>query len=176
MISDCRVWNNAGPTCSNCGGVACDVCFTSTVSDISVSDNCGGQATINSGCWASPACVAHELAHLDLCIDDEYGPDDPACLANSSCERYCGHTMMSLPHAGQNNFCIRHDGSFTNHLKDWHVGAPSIPCTGLPCARSSWDWAVEFSNKVYAEPTSTPDNYSYESHDFNDVIQCVLQP
>lgn len=180
LASDCRIWNNTGSACQDCGGQKCDICFTQSAER---SNNTGpmckeaNQVKINTDCWDDSHCIAHELGHYLTCIQDEYGPQD--CTSTTTCEVYCGHSMMALTkESGQDNLCVKHTGvpgGFTDHLSDPEPGATTLPCPpGVVCTPSSWDFAVN-NGRAFSEPESTPDNYDYVDHDFNSAIECYIQ-
>lgn len=177
FFSACQLWNNAGATCSNCGGQPCDVCFVAGVGQSNAplcSLSSAANITSGSGYWQSHQGVAHELSHRYLCTQDEYVAKDGSKNCDkdglNECNWHCGHSIMANPFSGQNNFCLKADQTMTvDHPRDGTSGF--VP----PNTASSWDWILVSSQRVTSIPAYTPDNFDYLGHDFNGAINCAIQ-
>ncbi len=150
-VSEIQYWDNNG--CSSCGGQPCELCFH-LGSGTDVSGNCSGKVDLYTwkydpfiGGYDSTV-LAHEWGHRYLCQDDEY------C---AYCGNYsqCGHSIMSRSSSTLNNLCIAWD-----HGRDYDTSVSPYTPTGQPNA-----WSRIASNDFY-NPTTTPDNYSYEPFPF----------
>lgn len=136
------------PACWNATGWYCHTCFVQE-SGRSYSPIGLLPAIINREAWTDPDTIAHEWAHSQLAIRDEY---------SGSCDR-CGHSIMANQWEWNNNLCI--DGTHANHNLDREAGCGP---TGEPAA---WPTAEQ----LLAPPTTTPDSYDYSNHDFNGLPQ-----
>lgn len=153
-IENLDIWNNNGN--NDAYWIFSDSCGRSDAYK-ACSFFAGGAPTIywfdsTNSCnpdWHLDRTIAHEASHDSSGLDDEY--------SGSYCGN-CGHTIMDTGFTGTNyNFCTNAD----------HDSAHANGCGSAP-GGPGWSNSCLLNMTPY-RPYETPDNYSFELFDFNDM-------
>lgn len=149
-----QFFNNAGANCDNCGGVNCDICFSTCEGTGACCDETYGWMVICQDYYNSTGGIMHEFVH-------KYSSGSHSFLGDeySGSDSLCGHSVLNVnPFGDQNNLCFGFD-----HEKDRTPGAAS---TGRENSlRLMWlNAQIPFQ---WNSSWDTPDNYDYVNFDFN---------
>jgi hypothetical protein len=147
-----------------CGSQQCLACLKNDTGYRSNSPLCSGESAagmMNIGKFnCDHECIAHELGHYYMCQPDEYTD------VSGNSRSQCGHSNMANPWGSNNNYCTS-----TNHKKD------KDPTVGDTTLNNTWDNAATTSPPVVPFSFSgTPDNFDFQTHDFNNALGTVLGP
>lgn len=157
LFNRVEIFPNATGTPPTCDGELCKAVMNQNAGRCTAAF---GPILLKPSCWSRYRTYAHEMLHKFLPLIDEYrlNADQTASYAE------CGHSVLASTTSSNHNLCTG-----ANHGRDRD---PRAPPSAEEDTTAAWP---KLSGLLPTIMTTTPENYDYQDHDFNNAITVVIR-